>query len=89
MTYPCKGTYSPSNSPKVNQNSEEDSDRAPLVAPPDEKLSLLLELAKRGNIAGILERATTIEQLGSQYLPFAQKLHQLAESFQEKKLRQF
>ncbi|MGK7936042.1 MAG: ATP-binding protein [Xenococcaceae cyanobacterium] len=73
----------------VNQNSEEDDSLSPLVAPPDEELALLLELAKQGNIARILERVALLEQLGSNYLPFAQRLRQLAESFQEIKLRQF
>ena len=73
----------------VNQNSEEDSSSSALVAPPDEELALLLELAKQGNISRILDRAAHIEQLDPSYLPFAQRLAQLAESFQEKKLRQF
>ena len=73
----------------VNQVSGEESASSPIIAPPTEELALLLELAKQGNIGRILERAVLIEQLGSQYLPFAQKLRQLAESFQEKQLRQF
>ena len=73
----------------AKQDSEEDYSGSSLVIPPDEELTTLLELAKQGNIARILERAAKIEQLGSQYLPFAKKLRQLAESFQEKKLRQF
>ena len=73
----------------VNQDSGEDSTSSPLIAPPREELTVLLELAKQGNIGRILERAAIIEQLSSQYLPFAQRIRQLAESFQEKKLRQF
>ena len=75
--------------PAVKPDSEEKSDNAFLVAPYEGELTLLLELAKQGYIASILDRAGQIEQLGSQYLPFAHKLRQLAESFQEKKLRQF
>ena len=73
----------------VNQEPEEDSASSPIISPPTEELALLLELAKQGNIGRILERAVIIEQLDSQYLSFAQKLRQLAESFQEKPLRQF
>ncbi len=76
----------------VNQDSEEEYPNLPsssLVIPPKGELTLLLELAKQGNIARILERVALLEQLGSNYLPFAQRLRQLAESFQEKKLRQF
>ena len=75
--------------PAVKLDSEEESANAFLVAPSEGELTLLLELAKQGNIARILDRVGQIEQLGSQYLPFAQRLYQLAESFQEKKLRQF
>ena len=73
----------------INQDTEEDSASSPIIAPPAEELTLLLELAKQGNIGRILERAAIIKQLGSQYLPFTQRMRQLAESFQEKKLRQF
>ena len=76
----------------VDQDSEENDSLSPkvvIVAPPTEELTLLMELAKQGNIARILERVSQIKQLGSQYEPFAQRLAQLAESFQEKKLRQF
>ncbi len=73
----------------VNQDWAEDDSSSSLVPPSEEELTLLLELAKQGNIARILERAATIERLNSQYLSFARRLRQLAESFQEKKLRQF
>ena len=81
-----------SNRTSVNQDSEEKnsfSASALMVAPSGEELTLLLELAKMGNIGRILERAVFLEQLDSQYLPFAQRLCQLAESFEEKKLRKF
>ena len=73
------------------EKTEEDigSSGKSIIAPPGEELAILLELAKLGNIAGILEQAAKIEQLGSQYIPFARLTRQLAESFQEKKLRQF
>ena len=60
-----------------------------IIAPPGEELAILLDLAKLGNLAGIWEQATKIEQLSSQYIPFARLIRQLAESFQEQKLRQF
>ena len=74
---------------EVDRDSAEDCFGSSVVTPPDEELTILLELAKQGNIARILERAELIEQLDSQYLPFTRKLRQLGESFQEKKLRQF
>ena len=63
--------------------------RNTIIAPPGKELAILLELAKLGNIAGILEQAAKIEQLDPQYFSFARLIRQLAESFQEKKLRQF
>ena len=73
----------------VERDLEEDVSSSPIVAPPEEELSILLDLAKQGNIARILQRAAKIEQLAPQYLPFATTLRQLAEGFQEKKLQQF
>ena len=73
----------------VDRDSVEDCLNSSVVTPPEEELTLLLELAKQGNIARILERAAILEQSNSQYLPFARILRQLGESFQEKKLRQF
>ena len=74
---------------EVERDSAEDCFGSSVVTPPDEELTILLELAKQGNIARILERAALLEQLDSQYLPFTRILRQLGESFQEKKLRQF
>ena len=77
----------------VNQglNKEDDSktSSSSLVSPPYEELAILLELAKQGNIARIIERAEFLEHLDAQYQPFAQIIRQLAEGFQEKKLRKF
>ena len=73
----------------VGGNIDEDSASSSVVTPPDEELNLLLELAKQGNIARILERTVLLEELNAQYLPFAKILRQLAESFQERKIREF
>ena len=76
----------------VEQDLEEEYPSLPnssLVIPPKEELTLLLDLAKQGNIARILEQVDRLEQLGCQYLPFAGRLRQLGESFQERKIREF
>ena len=73
----------------VEPDIDEDSTSPSLVTPPEEELQLLWELAKQGNIARILERASLLEQLDAQYLPFVEVLRQLAESFQERKIRKF
>jgi hypothetical protein len=43
----------------------------------------------RGNIKGIGEAATRLEQLDAQFVPFARELHQLAKGFQERRIREF
>jgi CheY-like chemotaxis protein len=60
-----------------------------LVAPPPEKITTLYELAMMGDIRGIQEQANAIEQLGEQFVPFAQQLRQLAQGFQEKQILEF
>ena len=73
----------------VEENSAEDYSQSSMITPPDEELNLLLDLAKQGNIARILERAELLEKTNSQYLPFARTLRQLGENFQERKIREF
>ena len=73
----------------VDGDVDKDFSSSSVVTPPDEELYFLLELAKQGNIARILERAAFLEQLDSQYLPFTEILRQLGESFQERKIREF
>jgi CheY-like chemotaxis protein len=57
-----------------------------LVTPPKEELDILLDLARRGNMRAIRERANHIETLGEQYGPFARKLRQLAKNFAEEQI---
>jgi CheY-like chemotaxis protein len=70
-----------SEAPLVPPPAEEED---ALVPPPQEELAILLDLARRGNIRGIRERATHIETLGEQYVPFADKLRKLARGFEER-----
>lgn len=60
-----------------------------LIAPPPEEIAVLLDLAKRGNVRGILEKARQLEHLDAQFVPFASELHQLAKGFQTKQIREF
>jgi CheY-like chemotaxis protein len=59
---------------------------APLVPPPREEMEVLLDLALRGNLRAIRERAAHIETLGEPYVPFARKLRELAKGFEERDL---
>jgi PAS domain S-box-containing protein len=60
--------------------------RAELVPPPKGELAILLDLARRGDMRGIRERATHIERMGEQYLPFASNLRELAQGFEERRI---
>jgi hypothetical protein len=55
-----------------------------LVPPPDDELAILHDLALRGDMRAIRERAAHIETLGEQYVPIARKLRELAKSFEER-----
>jgi CheY-like chemotaxis protein len=57
-----------------------------LAPPPQEELAILLDLARRGNIRAIRERAAHIETLGEQYVAFARRLRRLAKDFEEQEI---
>ncbi|WP_322111892.1 ATP-binding protein [Aerosakkonema funiforme] len=60
-----------------------------LVAPPQEEIATLFELAMMGDLRSIQEKAVKLEELDSKYLPFATELRQLAKGFQVKQIREF
>jgi response regulator RpfG family c-di-GMP phosphodiesterase len=60
-----------------------------IVAPPAEELAVLLDLAMRGNLRGIVERAAKLEELDKQWVPFATHLRQLAKGFKGKQILEF
>jgi hypothetical protein len=60
--------------------------RAEMVPPPEEELTILLDLARRGDMGGIREQAAHIEMLGEPYVPFARRLSELAQGFEERDL---
>lgn len=57
-----------------------------MVIPPTEELEVLYELAMLGSMRRIRDRADYLEELDPQYIPFAQKLKDLVQGFQEKAL---
>jgi len=59
------------------------------VAPPTTDLEYLYDLAMKGNINGIVERAEQLIQRDEVFLPFATEVQTLAETFQIKKIREF
>jgi signal transduction histidine kinase/DNA-binding NarL/FixJ family response regulator len=55
-----------------------------LIAPPTEEVEILYELAMLGSMKKIRERADYLAELDGKYLPFARKIQNLAQKFQEK-----
>ncbi len=58
----------------------------PLVPPPAEEMAVLYELAMIGDMHDIGQRATHLEALDAQYIPFASKLRALAKGFKEREI---
>ncbi|OUL33570.1 hybrid sensor histidine kinase/response regulator [Nostoc sp. 106C] len=70
-------------------HSQSNSEEQNLIFPPNEEIAALLKLAWQGDLKGIIEEASRLQQLNVQYLPFFQELQQLAKGFQIKKIREF
>ena len=70
-------------------NSLQNSPEQTLVFPPAEEIAALLNLAMKGNLKEIMQRAAHLEQSNHQYVIFAQELQQLAKDFKVKKIREF
>ncbi|MEW5856020.1 MAG: AAA family ATPase [Cyanobacteriota bacterium] len=60
-----------------------------LIAPPAQEVVILLDMAKRGDLRGIVKRANQLEELDQRYIPFANHLRQLAKAFKGKQIREF
>jgi len=72
----------------VNQSVRSDSDSL-LVPPPDEELVILYDLVMRGNLKAVTKQVEHLKNLDAKYIPFAERVGELAASFQEKQLRLF
>ncbi|MBX9257357.1 AAA family ATPase [Desmonostoc muscorum CCALA 125] len=60
-----------------------------LVFPPSEEVAALFNLAKKGDLKGIIEQASRLQESNVEYVNFCQELQQLAKGFQVKKIREF
>ena len=58
-----------------------------IIPPPSDELAMLYDLVLRGDMHQLTNRAKYIESLGKEYVPFARKLHFLAEGFQERAIK--
>ena len=68
---------------------QEQRTNSKLIAPSVEELAALRDLAKRGDLRGIVKRAGRLEELDQQWVPFATHLSQLAKDFKGKQIREF
>lgn len=60
-----------------------------LVIPPPDKLKILYDLAKKGNLKGAIKQAEELKKLDEQWIPFAERICEMAKGFQEKQLQAF
>ncbi len=65
---------------------EKDLSLSPFLPPPSEELDILFDLAMRGNMQRVRERAAKIAQADDKYRPFANQLRQLAREFRDKEI---
>ena len=63
---------------------EQSSTTVAIIAPPPEEIKILYELAKLGSMKKIRQRAAYLKSLDHKYAPFADKLEELTQGFQEK-----
>ena len=56
------------------------------IAPPKEELEQLYELAAVGRLSALRSRVTKLEQLDSQYTPFANKIRKLVRGFEDDRI---
>ncbi|MBD2434481.1 MULTISPECIES: hybrid sensor histidine kinase/response regulator [Fischerella] len=69
--------------------AQESKEELQFIAPPAEELAILLDLAMRGDIKSIAQKAAELEKLDEKLLPFARYLRQLAKGFKGKKILEF
>jgi signal transduction histidine kinase/DNA-binding NarL/FixJ family response regulator len=79
-----------SDSPQPETASAKSNNHKPvLIAPPASEVAVLLDLAKRGDLRGMVKRAAQLEELDRQWVPFVTHLRQLAKEFKGKQIREF
>jgi CheY-like chemotaxis protein len=66
----------------VQAQSDEDSEN--LVPPSAEELNILYDMARRGNLRAIADRASRLETTDVRLRPFASRLRQLAQAFEDR-----
>jgi len=67
----------------VSETAREESAEGPMIPPPAEEMKILYDIAMDGNMREIQEYAAHLEQSDKAYIPFARKLCELAQNFQD------
>ncbi|MGD1805269.1 ATP-binding protein [Dapis sp. BLCC M126] len=75
----------------IPQSSVSDvaGDNSKIIFPPPEELEILLDLARRGSLKKLTERAQKIQQLEPKYIPFTEPILQWADDFQADQIEDF
>ncbi|MEG4579715.1 PAS domain S-box protein [Microcoleus sp. MON1_C5] len=60
-----------------------------LIAPPATEMEILYELAMKGNFLEIVKQAVLLEEIDPKYIPFANRLNQMAKDFQDEEILTF
>ncbi|MDZ8032937.1 AAA family ATPase [Nostoc sp. DedSLP04] len=73
---------------KVSTENKQENFQQSLVAPSADEIAILLNLAMKGDLKGIVQQVERLEELDVKYAPFSLELRQLAKGFQVKKIRE-
>ncbi|NEP63505.1 MAG: hybrid sensor histidine kinase/response regulator, partial [Symploca sp. SIO2G7] len=60
-----------------------------IVPPPLEQLNILYDLARKGLIDDLIQQVSKLKQMDKKYMPFVQKIQNLAQEFKIKQIRNF
>ncbi|GAB1539466.1 AAA family ATPase [Scytonema sp. NUACC21] len=74
---------------KMSLQTSDSKLQTSIMPPSREELTVLLDLAMKGDLKGIAERATKLEELNKKWIPFATQLRQLAKGFKGKQILEF
>jgi PleD family two-component response regulator len=70
----------------AGHDPDQEAAEQPLIPPPDEEIRILFDLAMKGDMVGLENRAAQIEQMGKKYRPFVRKLRQLVKDFEDEQI---
>jgi signal transduction histidine kinase/FixJ family two-component response regulator len=82
--------YEESKTIKVEPSADRvEKSSSEILPPPIDKLNLLLDLSRKGLINNLLQEVELIENVDPQFIPFADRIRQLAKGFKIKQIRLF